>query len=1203
MHNNNNGEFRIEKNKWRFWIDRGGTFTDVVGISPEHEIKTAKLLSNNPNQYDDAAVQGIRDLLNLTSTESIPDDLVRSVKMGTTVATNALLERKGVRTALLITQGLGDILRIGYQNRPRLFDLNVKLPEVLYSSVVEVEERISAEGEILVPLNKEQSWQDLKQLHAEGFDAVAIVLMHAYRFPDHERELLEIAQKIGFRQISVSYQTSALIKLIGRGDTTVADAYLNPILQNYVKRVTKHLGNTRLFFMQSNSGLTSAQTFQGKDAILSGPAGGIVGMVKTAAMADLQKIIGFDMGGTSTDVSHYDGEYERVFETVVSGVRLRAPMMNIHTVAAGGGSILKFDGMRFTVGPESAGSTPGPACYRNNGPLTVTDCNVMLGNIRPEFFPKVFGTSHDQPIDIDVVKTKFIELAAITGKTSEDVAEGFLKIAVENMVNAIRKISVQRGYDVTEYALCCFGGAAAQHACRVADSLEMEKIFIHPLSGVLSAYGIGLADIIEMKGQSIEKKLDRDNTESLQQIFAKLENECLENLNSQGVDTERTQKSLKVHLRYAGTNTELPVDFSDFDSMVENFGKSHLKRFGFEMKDRELLVGTVSIEMSGGGESIVEPQLPKVGSHRTPESMFIKSVYLDGEYRDTAFYQREQLLPGHKIPSPAVIIETNATVLIELGWQGEISDKDHLLLTKTDSMKQAGRMNSKIPDPIRLEIFNNLFMSIAEQMGEVLANTAYSVNIKERLDFSCAVFDDSASLIANAPHMPVHLGSMGESVRAVIKKWHGNINPGDTFILNDPYGGGTHLPDITLVSPVFVDGNISFYVASRGHHADVGGITPGSMASDSCHLDEEGVLIPNLKIVDRTQFRIKEITDCLTGAKYPVRSLNQNIEDLKAQLASNEKGVTELLKAVDNFGKEVVFDYVRHVQDNAEESVRRIVAKLKSNQFKLKMDNGCHIQVSIEVNSSDRSAVVDFTGTSPQHSGNFNAPSAVCRAAVLYVFRTLVGEDIPMNEGCLRPIEIRVPSNCLLNPVYPAAVVAGNVETSQAIVDTLYGALGTVAEAQGTMNNLTFGNDRHQYYETICGGTGAGEGFDGTDAVHSHMTNSLMTDPEILELRYPVTLRRFQIRKDSGGEGKYKGGDGVIREIEFQEDMTVSILSGHRINPPYGLNGGGSGQVGANTVIRYDGTEEELQPSDKTHVKSGDRIRIQTPGGGGFGCN
>ena len=1208
--------------KWQFWIDRGGTFTDVVARAPDGSLKTHKLLSQNPEQYEDAALQGIRDLLGIDKDAPIPATQVEAVKMGTTVATNALLERKGDRTVLVITEGFADALRIGYQNRPRLFDRHIVLPEMLYEQVIEVTERITASGDILNAPNLDAVRADLQAAYDDGIHSTAIIFMHGYRFPDHERAVADIARGIGFTQVSVSHEVSPLMKLVSRGDTTVVDAYLSPILRRYVDRVAADIESndsvaTRLMFMQSNGGLTDAKLFQGKDSILSGPAGGVVGMVRTAAMADFHKVIGFDMGGTSTDVSHYDGEYEREFETLVAGVRMRAPMMRIHTVAAGGGSILHFDGARYRVGPDSAGADPGPACYRRGGPLAVTDCNVMLGKIQPKHFPSVFGPNADEALDDVIVRERFgvlakqISHASDRPATPEEVAEGFLKIAVENMANAIKQISVQRGYDVTEYTLNCFGGAGGQHACLVADSLGMKRVFLHPFAGVLSAYGMGLADVRAMREQTVEAPLSAEALPSLTETLDTLDTAARAEVETQGVPAANIEVVRKIHLRYEGTDTSLIITFGALDEMIEAFEEAHMKRYGFNAPERTRLVGTVSAEAVGLTERVEDAALSQEMETSEPEMLDTAALYSEGQTHQSPIYDRNTLKPGQRVNGPAIIIESTATTVVEPGWQGTMTPKGHLILERVIPLPtriaigtgHGADGENDGADPILLEIFNNLFMSIAEQMGATLANTAYSVNIKERLDFSCAIFDRGGNLVANAPHMPVHLGSMGESIQTVIRERGDTIKPGDVYALNAPYNGGTHLPDVTVISPVYdeTDSDLLFFVASRGHHADIGGITPGSMPADSTTVEEEGVLIDNFLMVENGRLREQALGDLLQSGKYPARNPHQNMADLSAQIAANEKGAQELRKMVDHFSLATVHAYMRHVQDNAEESVRRVLGVLKNGSFTYELDQGHRICVEIIIDEENRSAIIDFTGTSDQVDSNFNAPSAVCMAAVLYVFRTLVDDDIPLNAGCLKPLNIIIPDGCMLNPTYPAAVVAGNVETSQSITDTLYGALGVMAAAQGTMNNFTFGNDRYQYYETICGGSGAGPDFDGTDAVHTHMTNTRLTDPEILEWRFPVLLESFSVRGGSGGTGAHRGGNGAIRRVRFLEAMTASILSDHRRVQPFGLNGGGSGQLGRNRVIRTDGSEEELDGADSTEMSPGDVFLIETPGGGGFG--
>jgi len=1194
--------------QWQFWIDRGGTFTDLVARRPDGTLVSHKLLSENPELYRDAAIQGMRDLLGLGRDEAVPSRLVEVVKMGTTVATNALLERKGERTVLVITKGFRDALRIAYQNRPHLFTRKIELPELLYESVVEVDERLAAHGEVVRALDPATAQSGLQAAYDRGIRSAAIVFMHGYRYPEHERQVAAIARDIGFTQVSVSHEVSPLMKLVSRGDTTVVDAYLSPILRRYVDQVAGELGDARLMFMQSNGGLTDARLFQGKDSILSGPAGGIVGAVRTAAMGGFGRIITFDMGGTSTDVAHYDGEYERAFETQVAGVRMRAPMMQIHTVAAGGGSILHFDGARYRVGPDSAGANPGPACYRRGGPLAVTDANVMLGRVQPAFFPRVFGPDGDQPLDGQVVGERFAALAreiqAATGdsRAPEEVADGFRKIAVENMANAITKISTQRGYDVSEYTLCCFGGAGGQHACDIADTLGMTQIFLHPFAGVLSAYGMGLADLRALREQAVEAELDGALLASLEPRFAALIAEGRAEMAEQNIAEDRVRVLKKVHLRYDGTDSSMVVDHGDLAAVVAGFETAHHQRYGFVMADKAHIVEAISVEVVGETETVEDPVVDHPPRTAPLEPRARVQMYASKAWHHTPVYERNDLVPGDRIDGPAIIIEPTSTTVIEPGWRATLTERDHLVLDRVVPLEREAAVGTQV-DPVMLEIFNNLFMSIAEQMGSTLENTAYSVNIKERLDFSCALFTADGNLVANAPHMPVHLGSMSDSIRAILHRRSGTMAPGDVYVLNAPYNGGTHLPDITVVTPVFdqAGADILFFVASRGHHADVGGITPGSMPPNSRTVEEEGVLIDDVTLVDRGRFLEAEIAALLGSGPYPARNVAQNIADLKAQIAANEKGVQELRKMIGHFGLDVVHAYMGHVQDNAEEQVRRVLDVLKDGQFTYALDNGAEISVAIRIDKQARGAVIDFTGTSAQQPNNFNAPSAVCRAAVLYVFRTLVEDEIPMNEGCLKPLEIVLPEGCMLNPQYPAAVVAGNVETSQLITDALYGALGVLAGAQGTMNNFTFGNDKYQYYETICGGSGAGPDFDGTSAVQTHMTNSRLTDPEVLEWRFPVRLDSFEIRHGSGGSGRHRGGDGARRRLRFLEPMTAAILSSHRRVAPFGAAGGAPGALGRNWVERADGTQVALAGTDQAELGPGDVFVIETPGGGGYG--
>ncbi|WP_340161398.1 hydantoinase B/oxoprolinase family protein [uncultured Hoeflea sp.] len=1202
---------------WDFWIDRGGTFTDVVGRAPDGTLHQRKLLSENPEAYPDAAIQGIRDLLGIDQESPIPAARVGHVKMGTTVATNALLERKGDRTLLVITRGFRDALRIAYQARPDIFAKEIILPEQLYERVIEVDERTMADGKAVRGPDLEALQPELARARADGIDSVAVVLMHSWQNAIHEIIVEDACKRAGFSQISVSHQVSPLAKLVGRGDTTVVDAYLSPILRRYVDRVAGVLGATpsgepgpTLQFMMSSGGLTAADMFRGKDAILSGPAGGVVGMVETAALAGFDKVIGFDMGGTSTDVAHYDGDYERAFDTEVAGVRIRAPMMRIHTVAAGGGSVLHADEGRFRAGPDSAGANPGPACYRRGGPLTVTDANVMLGKLQPDFFPAIFGPDQDQPLDTDAVRQAFDALAKQQpGKSAEEIAEGFITIAVENMANAIKKISVQRGYDVTRYLLNCFGGAGGQHACLVADALGMESILIHPFSGLLSAYGIGLASVFASRQQALIKSLSEDSRVDVKLLIDVLCKGVFEELATQGVPDDAISWRPMLQLRYDGTDTTIPVAFSDFDfdAARTEFEAAHKAQFGFVYDNKTVIIEAISVEgIDDRQDNRIEPE--HLMTTMEPDGGETRRIYSNGEWRDAVVIRRDRLRPGHRIAGPALIIEPNQTIVIEPGWEAKINKLDHVVLTRYEKLERALAIGADQADPIMLEVFNNLFMSIAEQMGLTLQNTAYSVNIKERLDFSCAVFDRTGALVANAPHMPVHLGSMDRSVETVIRLNEGDIHPGDVFALNAPYNGGTHLPDITVVTPVFSDDGkeILFWAASRGHHADVGGTAPGSMTPLATTVDEEGVLIDNFRIVERGRFREKELVELLTNHPYPVRNVTQNVADLKAQIAANEKGVADLRKMVADFGLDVVEAYMGHVQDNAAESVARVIETLSDCEYEYPTDTGQVISVKISVDRDKREATVDFTGTSDAMDNNFNAPEPVARAAVLYCFRVMVEKPIPMNAGCLRPIRIVIPEGSMLKPAYPRAVVAGNVETSQHVTNALFGALGALANSQGTMNNLTFGNDKYQYYETICSGSPAGyensgRGFDGTSGVHVHMTNSRLTDPEILEMRFPVELEDFHIREGSGGTGKFSAGNGTRRTIRFLERMDLSILSSHRNRPPLGIDGGGEGQVGKTEVRRRDGTIETLNACDQTVLEAGEAVILTTPTAGGAG--
>ncbi|MDN3267488.1 hydantoinase B/oxoprolinase family protein [Streptomyces sp. MA15] len=1196
---------------WQFWVDRGGTFTDIVARRPDGRLLTRKVLSDHPDpgrsdpSGADAAVAGVRALLNGSG------DPVDVVRMGTTVATNALLERKGERTLLVVTRGFRDALRIAYQNRPHIFARRIDLPSPLHERVVEVDERVAADGTVLRAPDLDALTGPLRQAYDDGIRAVAVVCLHSDRHPAHEQAVGELAARVGFPQISLSSEVSPLMKLVPRGDTAVVDAYLSPVLRRYVRQVADALEGVRLMFMQSNGGLTEARQFRGKDAILSGPAGGIVGMARMSRLAGFDRVIGFDMGGTSTDVSHFAGEYERVFTTRIAGVRLRAPMLDIHTVAAGGGSVLHFDGSRYRVGPDSAGADPGPACYRRGGPLAVTDANVMLGRIQPAHFPAVFGPGGGRPLDADVVRERFTALAReIHGSTGDDrtpeqVAEGYLQIAVAHVAAAVKRISVQKGHDITRYALTTFGGAGGQHACMVADSLGIRTVLVPPMAGVLSALGIGLADTTAMRERSVEAPLEPAAMPAVHGTADELEAAARAELLAEDVPEERVEVTRRAQLRYDGTDTTLTVELTEPGTMRRAFEDRHRATYSFTL-DRPIVVEALSVEATGTTEP---PDFSALATWSgRPAAPAAVRLHTGGAWHDVPLHRREDLPPGETVTGPAIIAEDGSTTVVDDGWRAATTDDGHLVMERVAVTESSGVGTEA--DPVLLEIFHNLFMSIAEQMGARLESTAQSVNIKERLDFSCALFDPDGNLVANAPHIPVHLGSMGTSVKEVIRRRGSAMRPGDAYAVNDPYHGGTHLPDVTVVTPVFGtapedgtrrDPEVLFHVASRGHHAEIGGIAPGSMPANSRTIDEEGVLFDNWLLTENGRFREEETLRLLTEAPHPSRDPATNLADLRAQIAANHKGVEEVGRMIDTYGLDVVQAYMRHVQDNAEEAVRRVIDALDDGAYAYETDSGAVLRVTVSVDRADRSATIDFTGTSPQLATNFNAPSSVVDAAVLYVFRTLVADDIPLNDGCLRPLRIVVPPGSMLAPEPPAAVVAGNVETSQAVTGALYAALGVQAEGSGTMNNVTFGNARHQYYETVASGSGAGHGHPGAPVVQTHMTNSRLTDPEILEWRLPVRLEEFAVRRGSGGAGRWRGGDGAVRRIRFLEPMTVSTLSQHRRVPPYGMAGGAPGATGANRIERADGTVTPLAGSDSADVGPGDVLVIETPGGGGYG--
>jgi len=1248
---------------WQFWVDRGGTFTDVVALSPQGRLQALKLLSVAPGLYADAALAGIRRCLGLAPEAPIPEHLIASVRIGTTVATNALLERKGEPTVLVITAGLEDQLEIGTQARPDIFARRVVKPDRLYARVIGADERMRADGTVEKPLDAESLVRDLALARRDGFTSVAIVFMHAFAFPEHERMAAALAREAGFSQVSVSHEVAPLIKIVPRGDTTVADAYLSPVLSRYTSTVAEAFAGdleARLMFMASSGGLRTRAHFRGRDAILSGPAGGVVGMVETARRAGFTRVIGFDMGGTSTDVSHFAGDYERAFETDVAGVRLCVPMLRIHTVAAGGGSILAFDGARLEVGPASAGADPGPMCYRRGGPLTVTDANVVLGKLDPSFMPRVFGRAGNEPIDADAPRAAFTELARSIGgdRSAEDMADGAVRIAVENMAQAVKKISVARGYDVSGYVLNAFGSAAGQHACLMAETLGMREILIHPLSGLLSAYGIGLSSVRASRERSLEMPLDAFGLAAAGTLFDTLAREAAAELADQGATAEEIHTTARLHLRYEQTDVALPVHWeiapspdtsrksgayldpdlrrgdvelgatadspaavipakAGIQTRLEEapkalrhaFERAHAQRFGFTSPEKRVVIALVEVEADSARDTRAVPQ--GAGSQSPAHPISRARFYSGGTWHDAGVWQRDALAGGQVVAGPAIVLETNQTVIVEPGWSCAMTPARDLVLTRVEATlrrSSATEHAQAAADPVLLEVFANRFMGIAEEMGEALRATAQSVNIKERLDFSCAVFDAEGRLVANAPHVPVHLGSMEAAVETVIERRGGAMRRGDTDMLNAPYAGGTHLPDITVVTPVFLDGGAApaFYVASRGHHADIGGTAPGSMSPDATTIEEEGVYIDCVPLVRDGRFLEDETLALLTGARYPARNPAQNIADLKAQVAANARGAAELVRLTSEFGADVVARYMAHVEAYAEEAVRSLIGRLHDGHFRAETDDGWAIEVAVAIDRARRSATVDFAGTSLLQPTNVNAPEPVARAAVLYVLRVLLDAAVPLNAGCLRPIEIVVPEGSMLKPVYPAAVAAGNVETSQVITNALFAALDALGSAQGTMNNLTFGNERVQYYETICSGAPAGfaadgMGFDGAAAVHVHMTNTRLTDPEILESRFPVLLERFAIRRGSGGKGKWTSGDGTLRVIRFLDAMRCAILSGYRKARPFGLAGGAPGEAGRNAVIRRDGTVEELAGSAATTLAPGDAILIQTPTGGGVG--
>ncbi|MGQ9861164.1 MAG: hydantoinase B/oxoprolinase family protein [Thiobacillaceae bacterium] len=1189
---------------WQFWIDRGGTFTDIVARAPDGRLITRKLLSEHPERYRDAAAAGLRQILGLGADESIPAGLVGSLKLGTTVGTNALLTRTGEPVLLLVTAGFADQLEIGDQARPDIFALHIVKPAPLYARVVEVAERLDAAGSVLRPLDEEDLRQKLAQGLNDGFRACAIAFLHSWRNPLHELRAGAIARSLGYRQVSLSHEASPLVKFLPRAETAVLDAHLSPPVRRYVDAVAAELPtDTRLEFMQSNGGLVSAKHFQGKDSVLSGPAGGLVGMVKVGLAAGFDRLIGFDMGGTSTDVSLYAGELERRQETRIAGHRIRVPMLAVHTVAAGGGSILRFDGGRLLVGPDSAGSLPGPMCYRRGGPLTVTDANVLLGRILPEHFPAVFGPAGDLPLDTDGVRLAFDRLTREVNErlglnySPETLAEGFLDIAVESMADAIRHISLERGIDAREHTLVAFGGAGPQHACRVAARLGMTRVLISPYASVLSAYGIGLAERRAIRQQAVEEVLEAGLLPRLAAIADRLRAEAAAEIAEHGEDTAGVHSLARVWLRLEGADTQLAVPLRPLAEMQHSFHQQHALRYGFSDPDRRLICAALEVESHTGGGQAAPPALPAQPGPPLGEAR----VFLDGAWRSAPCHRRADLAAGQRLEGAALVVEAGSCTVVEPGWWAETTARGDLILSMAGERR--ARPDPRRPDPAWLTLFNRRFMSIAEDMGQVLAGSARSVNIRERLDFSCALFDGAGQLIANAPHIPVHLGSMGDAVCAVLERYAEQMRPGDAWLINSPYAGGTHLPDITVVMPGYAaeGGPPRYFTAARAHHADVGGIAPGSMPAKSLSIAEEGCLTEGMLIMRDGVFLEDAVRKWLISCPLPARNPAQNIADLKAQVAACNLGLHLLRQFASELGEAAVTAYMGFVQDYAESAVRRLLGRLHDGAYTLPLDGGARIAVSVHIDHQASRAVIDFAGTSPQQASNLNAPASITHSAVLYVFRTLIDEDLPLNAGVLRPLEIRLPAGSLLAPAPPAAVVAGNVETSQNIVDALYAALGVMAAGQGSMNNLSFGDGERQYYETVCGGTGAGANFDGASAVHSHMTNSRLTDPEVLELVFPVRVERFAIRRGSGGRGRHRGGDGVVRALRFLAPMQGNLLALRREIAPFGLAGGGPGAPGRQWIDRADGTIQGLSGIAEFSLAPGDLLVLETPGGGGYG--
>jgi 5-oxoprolinase (ATP-hydrolysing) len=1199
---------------WRFWIDRGGTFTDVIGqvaSGANSRAETSLKLLSASSAYPDAAVEAMRRILGAEPGEPFPAERVVSIKMGTTVATNALLERAGAKTLFVTTQGFADSVLIGDQARPDLFALTIRRPPPLYAGVVEADERLDAAGVVVRPLDAAALTEKLKEARAQGYVSAAIAFLHADLNPDHERAAGEIAKAVGFPFVALSHEVSPLPRFVPRAETTIADAYLTPILRDYVRQVESAVAGAPLYFMTSAGGLVRAEAFRGKDAVVSGPAGGVVGVARTAAQAKAPAVLGFDMGGTSTDVCRYAGHLERRDTARVAGAKIRSPMLDVETVAAGGGSILSFDGMRARAGPASAGADPGPACYGRGGPATVTDANLVLGRLDPRFFPSVFGPKGDAPLDPDAACARLADLATAMGAASvEAAAEGFVAVAVEQMAQAVRRISTERGFDPREHALTAFGGAAGQVACQTAEALGVSEILCPRYGSVLSAWGIGQAQVTALRQAGLEVALSDDGLFAADLLLTKVEAQAREAMADQGAETGAVRRTLR--LRYDGADAELPVPYCELTEAKAAFEAAHQRLFGFIEPDRPILIAAVEAEAASHTAHPREGGDPS-GLYGLQGAQADVGLSLDPRLRGDERIRMFALGQWHDAPAipadalteadgPALIIRPDTQIALAPGWCATGQADGLIVLARTAAAATAAIALDR-PDPVTLELFNRRFMGIAEAMGAALERTAHSVNIKERLDFSCALFDADGGLVANAPHMPVHLGSMGASVRAVRDR-HPVLHPGEAFALNNPYAGGTHLPDITVVMPVFMDAGdaqASFYVAARGHHADIGGVQPGSMPPFSKTIDEEGVMLDALPIMREGRFLEAETRAVLLSGPWPARNPETNLADLKAQIAACQAGASAVSEMIRTYGAQAVARYMTFVQQNAAAAVRRAVGRLSDGAARVPMDGGGEIVVTTTVDAAKGEATLDFRQSADQVPTNFNGPSAIVDAAALYVFRTLVDDDIPLNSGCLEPLNILTRPGSMLDPRPPAAVVAGNVETSQHVVDALYAALGVMANSLGTMSNFTFGDETRQYYETICGGSGATADAPGASAVHTHMTNSRLTDPEILERRFPVRVESFAVRRGSGGAGRMRGGDGSVRRIRFLAPMEAALLSSRREHAPQGLMGGGPALPGAQRLIAASGAVTDLPGCFALDVEAGDLIEIETPGGGGFG--